>query len=102
MKSFDPMNGGGDNDIERQLLEMKLRPLPAHWKAMILPAPVAAPWLPKPFLAGLCVCWAATAGFILTTPPVEPTEGPVLRPAFDTPPPPVDLLGQNTTRPSDP
>ena len=96
MKSFDPMNGGGDNDIEKQLLEMELCPLPAHWKAMILPAPVAVPWLPKPFLTGLCVCWAATAAFILATPPVERMEGPVPLPAYDLPPPPEDLLGYNT------
>ncbi|WAC21852.1 hypothetical protein OVA24_10700 [Luteolibacter sp. SL250] len=97
MKSFDPMNGGGDNDIEKQLLEMELRPLPAHWKAMILPAPVAVPWLPQPFLAGLCACWAATLTFILLAPPVERMEGPVLRPASELPPPsPEDLLGYNT------
>jgi hypothetical protein len=94
MKSFDPMNGG-DNDIERQLLEMELRPLPAHWKAHILPAPVAVPWLPKPFLAGLCVCWAATITFILITPPVERMEGPVPFPADDLQPPLEDLLGYN-------
>jgi len=99
------MNGGGEDhdDIERQLLEMELRPLPAHWKAHILPAPAVVPWLPKPFLAGLCACWVATAAFILATPHVERMEGPVPLPAYDLPPPPPeDLLGYNTNPRSDP
>ena len=33
MKSFDPMNSGGDSDLERELLGMELRRPPAEWKA---------------------------------------------------------------------
>ena len=94
MKSFDPMNDSNDSEIEKQLLEMELRLPPAGFKSMILqPRPI--PWFPKAFVIGVTVCWAASLVFILITPIVKVSGAPALRPAFDAPPPPKDLLGFN-------
>lgn len=100
MKSFDPMNGGDDNEFERQLLEMELRRPPAHWKAMLLRPPVT-PWFPKPFVIGIAVCWTVTAAFILATPPAE-KPGPSVVPSFEPQEMPRDLLGYHTTERSIP
>lgn len=78
-----------DNKFERQLRELELRRPPAAWKALLLPPPVV-PWLPTPLLIGLTVCWAATAGFFLTTPRNEGGSPPLLPPA--APPPAADFL----------
>ena len=78
-----------DNKFERQLREMELRRPPAAWKALLLP-PAVVPWLPTPLLIGLAFCWAATAGFFLTTPGNEGGSPPLLPAA--TPPANADFL----------
>ena len=80
MKSFDPMHSGDDNsEFERQLRGLELRRPPAEWKSLLL-SKYVSPWLPKPLLGGLAICWAATAGFFLTTP-----ENEILSPPLNLP-----------------
>ncbi|MCW1914465.1 hypothetical protein OJ996_12830 [Luteolibacter sp. GHJ8] len=84
MKSFDPMNSGGDSDFERELLGMELRRPPAEWKALLLPKPVP-PLFTKPFLLGLAACWAASAAIYFSTPETELPGPPVLLPPQNLP-----------------
>lgn len=78
-----------DLDFERQLRQIELRRPPAEWKALLLP--VTAPvWFSKPLLAGLVVCWGATAALILTTPEEGPPQPPVTLPV--EPPPGEGIL----------
>jgi hypothetical protein len=95
MKSFHPMNPGDDTDFETQLRQLELRRPPAEWKSLLLPKPVA-PWFPKPFLIGLTTIWAATAGFLLTTPENEDLGPPLNLPAGPLPGNEF-LLGFNST-----
>ena len=94
MKSFDPMNSGDEIDFEAQLRGLELRRPPAEWKSLLLPK-LPVPWLPKPFLAGLAICWAATAGLLLTIPPNEILSPPLSMPS--SPPSETEfLLGFNS------
>lgn len=95
MKSFDPMNSGDDiSEFEAQLRGLELRRPPAGWKSLLLPKPVS-PWFPKPFIIGLTICWAATAGLLLTIPPNEILSPPLNLPL--SPPSETEfLLGFNS------
>ncbi|MDB6077885.1 MAG: hypothetical protein JWO82_1632 [Akkermansiaceae bacterium] len=87
MKTFDPMNSG-DDDFESDLRGLKLRQPPAEWRDLLVPPaipPAATPGLPKPLVAVLAVCWAATACFVLSKPEDERLNLPMLP---SSPPPP--------------
>ena len=95
MKSFDPMNSGDDiSEFEAQLRGLELRRPPAEWKSLLLPKP-PVPWFPKPFIIGLTICWAATAGLLLTVPPNEILSPPLNQP-FSPPSETEFLLGFNS------
>ena len=94
MTSFDPMNSGNDIDFEAQLRGLEPRRPPAEWKFLLLPKPVI-PWLPKPLLIGLSVCWTATVGLLLTQPENEFLGPPLNLPLSPSPETEI-LLGFNS------
>lgn len=88
------MHSGDDiSEFEAQLRGLELRRPPTEWKSLLLPKPVS-PWFPKPFIIGLTICWAATAGFLLTTPEDEILSPPLSLP-FTPPTGNEILLGFN-------
>ncbi len=66
------------DDFEQQLRGMVPRTPPRELRAAVLAPAVggAAPWFPKPLLAGLAGCWLGTAALVLTTPKDDPPPRP--------------------------
>lgn len=101
---MNPEDPSEFHEFERQLGKVEWNdPTPA-WRAEILSRCVPPiPWFPKPLLIGLGTCWAATLGFIVATPDLDPParSQPGRFEEWQRPPLPSDqgrdLLGYNST-----
>lgn len=70
---MNPEDSSDHHDLERLLKDMAWSDPTPQWRTAILSRCVPPiPWLPTPLLIGLGTCWAATLGFYLATPPLDP------------------------------